>query len=195
MNKKCIGIDIDCVLANSIDLFIPFLNKKFNKNLSLEEIIHYEFEKCYNVTKEQILDAFKELTKKKLWDNIEPMDYAQEFMHKLSEKYQPVIVTSRPEKYMKNITVKWLKNHNIKYHDVLFMDYEKEKDKFETGKKNKYNFDLFIEDCLDFAIDISKYNIPVILYDFPWNRKNVNINFYRINNLKQGLKIIDELLK
>jgi len=195
--KRVIGIDIDSVLADSIELFIPFLNERFNKNLKLEDIVHYDFDKCYNVSPEEILEAFKDLTKYKLWRDIPIMDYAIEFMDYLTSRHIAVIVTSRPEEHMKDITLEWLAKHKIKYSDLLFMDEKRDNDKYITGLKNGYKFDLFIEDCYEFAVKILKYDIPVILIDYPWNRqedKQCN-NLYRMTNLREVLKFIEMQFK
>ncbi|MBP7654815.1 hypothetical protein KA977_15455 [Candidatus Dependentiae bacterium] len=191
MKKKYIGIDIDCVIADTIKMFIPFFNERFNQNLELNEIKHYEFEKCYkNVDADDIMQAFKDITKKKLWADIKPMKGADNFLKLLSEKYCTVIVTSRPEEFMGEQTELWLNKHKFKYDKLLYMK-QGDKDKYITGLNNGYKFDLMIEDCLDFALKISKYKIPVLLYDYPCNQlEKAPENIVRIYNLKEALKII-----
>lgn len=188
MRKKTIGIDIDSVIADSIELFIPFLNKRFNKKLTLKDIVHYEFEKCYNVSQEEILEVFKSLTKNNSWADIKPLDYAKEFLEGLSQMANIVIVTSRPEKYMRELTVDWLKKYNFKYDALLFMD-DSDGDKYVTGKKNNFIFDVFIEDCLEFALKIADYNIPVLIYDYPWNQSD-DKRLIRVKNLNEALEKI-----
>ncbi len=188
MKKKIIGIDIDSVIADSINLFLPYLNKRFNKDLCLQDIVHYEFEKCYNVTAEEVNEAFKDLTKNREWGTITPIKYANEFLIELSKNFTVVIVTSRPEKHMRNITEEWLKKHSFVYDDLLFMENE-DGDKYMTGKKNNYEFDFFIEDCLEFALQILNYNIPVIIYDYPWNQCD-NEKLIRVKDLRAALDAI-----
>jgi len=191
--KLVIGIDIDSVIADSIELFLPFLNERFNKNLKLEDIVYYEFEKCYNVSQQEILEAFKDLTKHKLWLGIPVIDFAKEFMEILTNLHTTVIVTSRPEKFMKDVTIDWLKKNEIKYKALLFMDENNDADKYQTGLKAGYKFDVFIEDCYEFAVDILKYDIPVILIDYPWNRKADKKNLIRMQDLRVALKYLEKL--
>ena len=195
MKKKIIGIDIDCVLADSIEMFIPYFNERFNQNLSLNQIKHYEFEKCYeNVTQDDIIRAFKDITKKKLWAGIKPVKDAGLFLKRLKEKYFRIIVTSRPEEFMGEQTQEWLEKYRFEYDKLLYMK-TGENDKYNTGLNNGYRFDLMIEDCPDFALKISEYGIPVLLYDYPWNRlENAPENIYRIFNLNEALELIQKKL-
>ena len=191
MKKLTIGIDIDSVIADSIELFIPYLNKRFNRNLALKDIVHYEFEKCYGVSQEEVLEVFKELTRNNLWDKIKPLDYAEIFLEELSKFFSIIIVTSRPEKHMRQMTARWLEKHKFKYDALLFMN-EGDGDKYITGKKNNYHFDLFIEDCLEFALKILEYKIPVLIYDYPWNQCS-DPRLIRVANLKEALENIKKL--
>jgi len=190
-----IGIDIDCVLANSIDLFIPFLNEKFKKNLTIDDIKHYEFSKCYGISGNEVLEAFKELTEKKMWMNIEPTFFANEFLLKLKKNdFNSIIITSRPEQHMKSLTENWLKKHNLSYDKLLFMDEKIDKDKFQTALRNNIKLDLFIEDCPEFADNMVKYEIPILIYDYPFNQI-VNKKIKRIFNLKEALEFIKNNFK
>jgi len=194
MKTRCIGIDIDSVLADSIKMFIPYFNERFKKNLSIDDIIHYQFEKCYGVSESEVMEAFKDLTRSNEWSKIPRMEFSGEFLNALIDElnYTVVIVTSRPEKYMGVLTVDWLKSQNFRYDDLLFMS-ENDCDKYQTGLKNNYKFDIFIEDCLEFAEKILAYNIPVLLYDYPWNRNGAHPGIIRIKDLREALTIIKHI--
>ncbi len=84
------------------------------------------------------------------------------------KKFNIYIITSRPEKLLKDATYKWFKKNNIYYDKIIFMD---EDCKYITAKNNGIELDYFVEDCLELAEKISKY-IPVFVIKTPYNRNS-----------------------
>lgn len=79
------------------------------------------------------------------------------------------IVTCRLEKYREE-TEEWLKKNNIKYKNLIMMDYKSKEERMRAGKHAEYkaknykktNSDLFVESSLNQAISIAKIsNKPV----------------------------------
>ena len=58
MGKYRFGIDIDGTITNP-DTFLPYLNKHFEKQLTLDDIVEYELSGVLGLTKQQFLDWMK----------------------------------------------------------------------------------------------------------------------------------------
>ncbi|PTJ70556.1 hypothetical protein BU008_09320, partial [Mammaliicoccus sciuri] len=69
-----------------------------------------------------------------------------------------------------------------------------------TGSHNKLevtkeqNIDIFFEDKLDNAEDINHYlNIPVFLFDTPYNQKDLQNGIYRIKNWHEVSTLLNRI--
>lgn len=125
------------------------------------------------------------------------------------------IVTCRLEKYREETEV-WLKENNIKYKNLIMMNYKTKEERMKAGKHAKYkaknykktNSDLFIESSLNQAVSIARlsnkpvYCIEVQKMIYP-NSKIDNNNFGSVGKIyilnlkfKRNLKkIIKKIIK
>ena len=98
--------------------------------------------------------------------------FVSEITHKLHEEgHNLVIITSRhktthntPEgEQMRQLTIQWLKEHNVYYDKICFAIWPK----VEDIQENK--IDIMIEDCVEAIIAQSKYT-KHLCYDTRYNR-------------------------
>lgn len=180
-----IGIDIDGVLTNIEQYTLDNITKFCVEN-NIEYAIsesNYEPYKTFNITKEQE-DAF---WNKHIFDYAKQEKaraYAAEAIELLKNAgHEIYIVTARwltnrddeLGKKMRNIVIKWLKENNIYYDELVFTKASKE---HKTQEIKDYNIDIMIEDSPNNINELSKI-IPVICYNTGYNTNCIGDNIIR----------------
>lgn len=158
-----LGIDIDGVLADALTTWLEHLNRHFDQKKARKDMVHYQFEKVFSVSWEE-MDGFFRSNQEILLTNISPMEKAQETMEQLAGEHEILLITARPQEY-RSITEKWLNEHSIPYHELIMTDFLD-----KSGHCLNCGLDLFIEDSLENAISIHACGIPVLLFDAPYNK-------------------------
>ncbi len=172
-----IGIDIDGVLTYMEEKMIVYGTK-----MSVEEnwpiqinVNEYDETKMFNWSEEQVIKFWNRYIIS-YFKNSEPREFAGEVIEKLIQENNRIyFITARngygiPKEYLgkeQEITIEWLKKHNIKYDKLIFASSE---EKLEQCIKNKV--DVMIEDSPQNIQNISK-KIKVIKFDCQYN-KHVN---------------------
>jgi len=167
-----LGIDIDGCLNDFGGCFTNLIKKDYPDFYVPEE--QYEIFKPFNFKGNE----YREFTSKYYPElhNIMPAEqYSKITLDLLKNKYQIDIITAR-EYYNADITEKWLKNNGL-YYDNIF---------FQSGNKADVcswrNVNFMIEDKAENALAIANANIPVLLYDRPYNKTVEHKNIKRIKN-------------
>lgn len=186
-----IGVDLDGVLANSIPTYLSHMNKLFGLNLKVEDIGVSRFEYYPGLSKQQMDQFWKSFSRAGGWSKIQPIEGAPGLLERLSIKHKIIVITGRPVQFIRTETEEWLEQQGFRYERLIF---SQEKDKFHAGLEEGYKFDIFIEDYLDFASDIARFGVPVLLLDYPWNQcDNLPPNIRRIFSLKEAREIINRM--
>jgi len=187
-----IGIDLDDVLADFVPSFLNFYNAKYGKKIRIEEIHSFDLWKCgIGKTREEASFFIKQFYESADFDSISLIKGAGEAVDYLSENNDLSIITSRnPEAREK--TEKFLQRYFPKI-PVFYSggNYSSGKTKAEicseTGRE------IFIEDCLNYAVECSKLVGRVLLFDRPWNQENVDVNILRVKNWGEILEKLNSI--
>lgn len=192
-----IGVDLDDVLGDSFFALDQFHNDKYGTTIKREDHNSYDLPKIWNATPGQCRERMIEFNSSVNNDNIEPIPAAQKGLKKLSKKHKIKIITSRMEEF-KDRTKKWLKknfpDHDFEvYHANHYYGLNEHK---KSHFCKKLGVDVLIDDCLEYAIECSDENIPVLLLDKPWNQSDeLPKNVTRVKDWDEVLKKIRELEK
>jgi uncharacterized HAD superfamily protein len=158
-----IGIDIDGVVADFVGAFLPMLNSI--APCGFDEIVSHDFAKnihgldaqrYQSLWKAQVLDAG-------LFDTINPIEGSIEALIEWIMGHQIHLITSRPESAREQ-TISWLRHHKIPYTQV---DFARD---FPDKVFKLCECDVVLEDELEIARVVESKGVPVILFDYPWNR-------------------------
>lgn len=189
-----IGIDIDDTIANTEE-YIFSVAKDYIESVLKRKFEYYpeekSYHKMYNCSRKDIYSFMRHFSKKQLLSNVTPFSNAKKIINMLKEEgHEIYFITSRNRTLawdIFNLTENWLKKYNFNY-DKLIVGIRK---KGKTCKKNK--IDLFIDDNPNQCLDVSMYNIPVLMYD-AINNKNNN-EFKRVYDWNEIYKIVEELTR
>lgn len=186
--KKRFGIDIDGTVTCPTSL-IPFINKAFNMNITYEEIDQYDLTPFVNVPGDVFANWFAKN---------EPIIYqgspiapgAKKTLNKWKKAHELFFISARGP-HLLDVTEKWFIDHGLTFHHIELIGSH---DKIEITKK--YNIDLFFEDKHDNAVAIhEECQIPVILFNTPYNQDPIPSGVIRVNNWKEATNWVDNWLK
>lgn len=176
---KRFGIDIDGTITSQ-DSILPFINKAFQQNLTLNDITEYDLGPFVNVPELEFSRWFKEN---------EPIIYAEspmaigakQVLQNWKDQYELYFISARQDALLP-VTEQWFEKNDLLYHHIELIGTH---NKIATVKKHKV--DLFFEDKHDNAVAIAEEcRIPVILFDAPYNRKAIPQNVIRVNNWNEA---------
>lgn len=191
--KKRYGFDLDDVILNFMESFRGFHNENYGTNHELEDYTDFYLENILGCTKEEIVKRVEVFYNSHEHKNANPVKGAVEVLKKLSDKYELIIITAKPEE-LREQTIAWLNIHlpNI-FSDVVFTNHFQG----EGPKRNKgdvcleLGIEAFVDDAIHNAENVASVGIPVLLLDTPWNRKFEETEFVkRVQNWEQIEQIL-----
>lgn len=172
-----IGIDIDGVIADSDPVYRMFIKKYLGKDLKREEVTSFFYEDCLGISSGEMDKVWDLFNEEQGWNIIEPVEGAVECLNKFSSKNKIFVISSRPA-FLENVTRNWLEQYRIKYDKLILTDGLPKLD----AVKN-LGITHFIEDRLDYAVEMAKNGIKVLLFDYPWNQcDEKQPNLFRVKN-------------
>ncbi|MGM0441319.1 MAG: 5' nucleotidase, NT5C type [Elusimicrobiota bacterium] len=164
---KNIGIDIDGVILDTVEVYLDYIEKVSGKRYQKPQITDYLFENCLDITEEEMSMALGMMIEDNIWGEIPFYRQALESLKRIGTEKNLYIITSRPE-VAREPTLKWIEKHGIPAHKVVFTDMETKLDYIE---RENIKLDCFVEDRFKFALEVSGAGVKVLLMDRPWNKK------------------------
>ncbi|MGD6815446.1 hypothetical protein [Metabacillus sp. 84] len=176
-----LGIDIDGTITPP-ETFVPYLNKSFKKQITLDDIKDYDLTKALKVSYEEL---------GRWMDEFEPVIYgeapvskgAKEILNKWKDIHKLIFISARGL-HLKDTTVDWFEKNKVFYHHIELVGSH---DKLKAV--DHHQIDVFFEDKHDNACIISEtFNIPVILFNTPYNQDPVPEQVIRVNSWYEAEK-------
>jgi len=166
-----IGIDLDEVISPLISPHCLFLNKKYGCNLTEADFHTYDFWNHYSVTMEQAVKDFYEFTESEFFQQIEPFAEAKPQLERLAKLDALHVITARQD-FLKRVTMDFIQsNFPGVFSKIDFGNFfgktGKRTEKTELCYRN--NIYLLVEDDPKHIVRVAR-DIPVIVFDKPWNR-------------------------
>lgn len=172
-----IGIDLDDTLANFSEVFIEYAivyNKKIKKDIS--ETLYDSTSFILNWSIEE-RETFFKLYIEDIAGSLKTFDNAKEIIQKLKvDGHEIYIISARNTKLYKSpysLTSFWLKNKGIPFDKLIVDTIEKKQECIDN------NIDIYVDDNIEIAEDISKYGIKTILM-------TNNLNFNKETKIKRA---------
>ncbi|MHB1419409.1 MAG: 5' nucleotidase, NT5C type [Bacillota bacterium] len=182
-----IGVDIDGVLGDTLSLAVEALNTAYGKNLRVQDIYDYDLSLVYGLSRGELIDFFKD-KEYLLFDDMQPMPGAVSCMSMLKERNAVHIISARPA-FQRLGTENWLCRHNVPFDSLLLLgSHDKRGACLELG------IEVFVEDRLQNALDLSAQGIRVMLMDAPHNQGELPPLVYRMYSWDEICKAIIEVV-
>lgn len=173
--KKVGALDCDDVLADLHNYLLKYVNETFGWNVKREDHTLYDLEKIWKCTKEESVKIIDDFYNHEYFNQIKPVEGAQEAVKMLSEDYELVVITSRPveiEKHTNDWFERYFSNRIKKV--ICTGHYTRSSNKISKAEiciEEKASF--ILEDNLDVVRECALNGIKPFLFDQPWNRNGM----------------------
>jgi uncharacterized HAD superfamily protein len=190
-----IGIDIDNTITYTTEMIMHYA-EIFGQKHGLNTVNNpngYYLEEALGWSSEAVVEFFDTYLAS-IYREVKPKEQAREIIEQLQKQHQIMLITSRNYQYpgVEDVTREWLKEYGIPYDKLILnpssnMHYF---DKLAVCMQNGVN--LMIEDHHDLAQELSEF-MPVILFDYPYNKHVKSENIFRVGNWREAYQWIDNL--
>jgi uncharacterized HAD superfamily protein len=174
-----IALDVDGVLANFVDAFLPHVSEALGRPVSVEHITEYSIEKSLGMSPELWVGLWERL-EDHMYDVAEPYAGISTGLAALGTLGRLSIQTGRPDK-AEAATRSWLAKHVPQITEVSF-----------RSTRPKFTFedavDYFIDDSLEVVLAAGS-GTPILL-DRPWNRRQAPAAVQRVKTLLEAASFI-----
>ncbi|MDE5413932.1 hypothetical protein [Alkalihalobacterium chitinilyticum] len=186
--SRVFGFDIDGTVTDPAT-FVPYLNKHFNKNITLDDITEYDLTQVLGVTSDQFWQWLKE-HEGHIYSKADLALYAKNALHNWKENHKMVYISARGD-HLYDVTEQWFQAKKLPYDKINLIGSH---DKINAVKDHM--LDIFFEDKHDNACDIAEEcKIPVVLFDTPYNRLSAPKNVIRVENWNEATHWVEQWLK
>ncbi|MEK5038858.1 5' nucleotidase, NT5C type [Sporosarcina sp. FSL K6-3457] len=180
------GIDIDGTVTCPTSL-LPHINEQFGCSLVLDDITEYDLTEAFPVDKDIFWQWYKG-AEAHIYSTSPAQAYAKKVLDDWHTQFELYYISARgPEVH--EATVNWFNREEIPYDHIELVGSHH---KIATAKK--FGVHAFFEDKHDNAVEIHEtLNIPVILFDTPYNREPIPEGVIRVNNWQEANDQIKKL--
>lgn len=186
MKNVRLGIDIDGTVTCPTSL-LPHINAQFGCNLVLDDIKEYDLTKAFDVDPKTFYNWYK-TAESTIYHTSPAQEYAKEVLLKWQNRFELFYISARGSNVYET-TLEWFLREAIPYDHIELVGSHY---KIETAKK--FAVQAFFEDKHDNAVDLhEELNIPVILFDTPYNRKPVPAGVIRVKDWNEANYQIEQL--
>lgn len=173
--RKRFGIDIDGTVTCPTSL-LPFINKGFGLNITLEDVKEYDLTKVVNVPEETFAQWFIE-NEPIIYEESPIAPGAEKVLNTWKKDHELFFISARGTHLLDN-TKKWFNKKGLTFHHIELLGTH---DKVATAKR--HHVDIFLEDKHDNAVMIhEECHIPVLLFNTPYNQDPIPKGVVRVNN-------------
>ena len=186
MRNLRFGIDIDGTVTCPTSL-LPHINKQFGCNLELDDITEYDLTKAFPVDEKTFYEWYRG-AEPHIYDTSPAQAYAKEVLSHWSSLFELYYISARGN-HVYDGTREWFERKAIPFDHIELIGSHH---KIEAAKK--FEVHAFFEDKHDNAVDIhEELDIPVILFDTPYNRKPIPDGVIRVYDWQEANKWIKRL--
>lgn len=174
--KKVIALDLDDVLAGNVETFVKFSNERWQTNLTVEDFDE-DFRTLWGVDHTEVERRMVEFADSGIVADYPHFEDAVPVVHKLSQSYDLVIVTSRRSALMQHTAV-WLEQYfGHVFKDVRHAGFYDNLHDEGSWRKTKADIcreigaDYLVDDQLKHCIAAAEAGIESLLFgNYSWNK-------------------------
>lgn len=186
MRNLRFGIDIDGTVTCPTSL-LPHINEQFGCNLVLNDIKEYDLTKAFMVDEKAFYEWYRS-AEAHIYKTSPAQQYAKETLISWQAQFELYYISARGH-HVYDSTLDWFKQQEIPYDHIELVGSH---NKIETAKK--FGVHAFFEDKHDNAVEIhEELDIPVILFDTPYNRKPIPEGVIRVYDWQEANNWIKKL--
>jgi uncharacterized HAD superfamily protein len=190
-SKPVIAVDIDDVLALSVDRFIEWSNSRFGTEITFDQYTE-DWSELWGISQMETTKRVNLMYKEGIPAKYSRVDEAVEVLNKLKSNYELIVATARRKAEDKQ-TKDWIKRHypsvfrNIHFAGIWDEITEHSPQKTKARLCNQLGVNYLIDDQLKHCVGASNVGVKALLYgDYPWNKHaSLPQNIERVVNWKE----------
>jgi uncharacterized HAD superfamily protein len=190
---KTIYVDMDDVLCQTARKVLGIIERQFGKQVAYEQLVTFDLGRGCGLQPGEIAELFRIVHHPDELLSIEPMAGAIAVLNQwVHAGYEIAIVTGRPPTTYEP-SLEWLARHQLPYHAFVVVD---KYGRFTTENTigitlpelANHRFCFAVEDSLTMAKYLAnEMQVPVALFDHPWNRTELELPIIRRCNDWQNI--------
>ncbi len=170
--RRKIGIDKDDVLVNFTSSLQQFHNEQYGTNFTLNDVHNFNLWEVWQCSYEEAADRVTAFYKSGKIKTLLPMEGAREAVEILKQRFDLVIITSRPQEFTAETaytTEKYFPGcfSGIYHTSLLLSEWGVRRKKSEICRET--GAEILIDDSLDNVRDCASVGIRTLLFRRPWN--------------------------
>lgn len=191
-----IGVDLDQVVTNAFENVVKRFNDRFGTRFTLDDIESYYFLEGVNIgnSEERVVLLRRWYSDEGVvFDDAVPIKDSQEIINRLVLENHDIHFISSREPHLRIRTIKWLRQFGFPASDSnVHLRERQDWDgvSFKVHRASQLGLHLFIDDDSRVA---EQLEIPVILLDYPWNRRVTTTNVHRAASWAEIYQFIKRL--
>lgn len=182
-----IALDLDGVLAESMEVWCKKVNKEFDLSLKVEDLDGWSSWKKFGISKDDFYRILDESWQD--WEEVPPTEPQLASKVARIEEFGEIDVVTGRSKKTEEAARKWVEHQGVGYRQFVRV----------TGWRDKIvlDYDVYIDDAPDLMPLVSETPMRwAILYDRPWNRNVPKMrNVLRAESWKQVPKLLEQIVK
>lgn len=181
MHKPRFGIDIDGTVTTP-DTLLPHINKAYNVSLTLDDVTEYDFLSAFPhpVDRQEFAEWFL-ANERHMYEVSTIYPDAKAILDEWHKKYELIYISARHDGLV-DVTTDWFAKQQVPYDRIELIGSH---DKLRAAKEAAV--EIFLEDKHDNAVMLAEQlDIPVILFDTPYNRLTTPKQVIRVNSWRQA---------
>ena len=168
---RAIYVDVDDVLAHTVQTLLVLLEERFGRRVRLEEVTTFDLGVSFSLCGAELDSFMAAAHEPEAIERYAPVEGAAEVLrHWMEAGYRVDLVTGRPPS-ARDSTIRWLERVRIPYHSLECVDkYARHPDaRLDLEQLSRRDYALVVEDSLEVAARLAR-RTSVALLDRPWNR-------------------------
>ncbi len=157
------GIDVDAIVADTVNEIVRHLNGRFALTLRLDDVVEYYVDKWLGDRPDLAELRTRLLYESEFYDGLPPLAGAVEGVRALAATAPICFITARPPEFHA-VTTAWLSRHGFPTHAPVYCCEQKATLAAELGLTH------FVEDSPGQAQRLAQAGLTVFLFAYPWNR-------------------------
>lgn len=186
-----IGVDLDNVLSRTTHTFLAWYNQLKGTIIQCRDVRAFDMSSALGITLPQLFSIWDDFYKSNDFAHLRPLPYAQDVIRQTKERHPLVVVTARPI-ILEPLTRQWLDRYfRDCFSNVVFstdVNTSNRPNGFSRKKSEiclSTGIETLVEDGLEYALDCAEQGISVLLFDYPWNRKQHDPSIRRVYSWKE----------
>lgn len=183
-----IGIDIDGTITTPF-YWLDFYNEHLGTKMKPKDITTYDHHLSFGISLKSF-NTFRNNHIETIHNLALPRNEAARYVNQLFFEYQDIHIITAREKELEPLTKAWLYKYKLNYLSLHHLGSTE-----KLGTAIQLGLNVIIEDRLETAMEMIKWQIPTILFNTPYNEGLEHPLLYRVNTWAEAYLAIKDISK